>query len=293
MPTKSNPSKKEAEGSDNPRDARSSEYALRVNSYDRASSVLISLLIMVGATFVGLVIIFFTSSVISVQTAIPVTPVDAAPAAQGLANDSSPGVENAPEELELELQETLNIMDGLVAAQLALFDADSNPNASAPKGDGLGDSRATGEGYGTGRDEPQREIRFEPDSLEEYAVWFDKTGMELGVLGSDNQVYYAKGLSTADPVVRVGAPEEETRLYFNSTGGPLGPLDRQLARKAGISNRGAIVLQFCSAETAQILLGLEQQSAQGKTTEQIRRTVFRVERRGTEYGFKVEEILFR
>ncbi len=271
------------------------EYALRVNAYDRASSILIALLILIGATVAGLVIVFFSRVMVTVQTAIPVTPVSASgQAANGVADDQSPGIENAPEELEPQLQDTLNLMAGLVAAQASLFDSDSLDNTSAPsKGKGLGDARGVGEGTAQGPREPQREIRFEPESLAEYAQWFDQSGLELGVLGNDNQVYYASELSTPKPKVRTGPPEKETRLYFNSTGGPLEPLDRQLAAKAGILGRGTLILQFSSAETAGLLLGLEKQAAGDRPTTQISRTVFRVKRAGAKFEFIVEDQQYR
>lgn len=268
---------------------------MRVNAFDRASSVLIALLILVGGTVAGLVIVFFSNSVISVSTAIPVTPVEATgQAAKGAASDASPGVENAPEELEPQLQDTLNLMAGLVAAQTSLYDSDSlDSDANPSRGEGLGDARGTGDGSGVALREPQREIRFEPDSLDEYAEWFDELGFEIGVLGNDNQVYYASKLSAARPEVRAGAPGDETRLYFNSSGGPLAPLDRQLAVKAGIAGRGALILQFCSPETAGLLLGLEKQAAGDRPVDQVRRTVFRVSRTRRGFEFKVEEQQFR
>ena len=271
------------------------KYALRVNTFDRASSILIALLILVGATVVGLVIVFFSNSVITVATAIPVTPVEATgQAAKGIADDASPGLENAPDELEPQLQDTLNLMAGLVAAQTALYDNDSLENQSNPsKGEGLGDSRGVGDGTGTAPREPQREIRFEPQSIEEYARWFDQWGFEIGVLGADDRVYYASNVSAASPNLRDGAPEEETRLYFNSMGGPLESLDRQLARKAGIAGRGRLVIQFCSPQTAGLLLGLEKQAADGRPAEEISRTVFRVRKKGDAYEFSVEDQQFR
>lgn len=276
------------------RPRRTSEgYALRVNAYDRASSVLVALLIMSVAVVAGLVIIYFTRSVVKAQKAIPVTPVSASPASEGIADDSSPGVENAPEELEPQLQETLNVMNGVIAAQLSLFDEESDDSEPTPgRGDGLGDSRAVGDGVGDGVEEPQREIRYEPESLTEYAAWFDAMGFELAVLGNDNLVYYASGVSEAKPKTRSGPSADEQRMYFLSSG-PLAPLDRQLASKSGLLSRGSVILKFCSPETQQRLLSLEQDAAQGRTSAEIERTVYRVVRARGQYDFRVEEIKFR
>jgi hypothetical protein len=66
-------------------------------------------------------------------------------------------------------------------------------------------------------------------------------------------------------------------------------LDRQLATKAGIADKGRIILQFFPPNTQAILFGLEQQKAGNRTREQVRRTVFRVTRKGPGFEFSVEE----
>lgn len=71
-----------------------SRYRLRVNSYDRASSLLVSLLIVASVTVAGLLIVYFARRLIVTQRAVPVTPVDAAgrpaDAAMGLKRDIEP-----------------------------------------------------------------------------------------------------------------------------------------------------------------------------------------------------------
>lgn len=270
------------------------EYALKVNAFDRTSSVLIALLLMVGAVVLGLLIVYFSGRVFIRKTAIPVvaiSPPSGPKKPAGLDANKTPGAENAPEELEPKLESKLNIMAGLVAAQSALLDSDEfDPTASAPKGEGGGDPRqADGTGSGSGPPEPQRELRFEPDSLQDYANWLDSIGTEVGVLGFDNQVYYASQVSRPKPRVRTGSPKDETRLYFNTAGSPLEPLDRQIAKKAGIATRGGLIVQFVSAETQQTILGLEREAAGKRSPESIRRTVFLVQKQRNAYTFKVDK----
>ncbi len=272
------------------------KYALRVNAFDRTSSVLIALLMMVGMVVLGLVIIYFTSRVYKRNVAIPVTPISPPSGPKkpaGMDPNKTPGSENAPEELEPKLESKLNMMAGLVAAQSALLDSEEfDPLASAPKGEGGGDPRqADGDGSGNGPPEPQRELRFEPESLDDYARWLDSIGTEIAVLGYDNKIYYAANLAAASPKVRTGEPKEETRLYFNTAGTPLAPLDRQLAQKANIFNRGALILQFCANETHGLILGLEQQEAENNRRQpiDIKRTIFRVQKQRGKYEFSVEK----
>ena len=84
--------------------------------------------------------------------------------------------------------------------------------------------------------------------------WLDFFKIELGVLGQDNKVYYAYNLSQAKPRSACGDPSQETRLYMNPTESMFAALDRQLATKAGIADKGQIILQFFPPATQAILL---------------------------------------
>jgi hypothetical protein len=287
---------------------------LRLSAYDRVSSWLISLLAVVGVTVGGLVIIFLTRKFVITDFAVPVTPVQTSggggtggtgPA--GVGTDlEPPGIEAAPFMEEVPLEETLSAITSAVATKTALIADDSIDLGIEPvEGAGLGDRRrpgsgggsggghggGIGSGFGPGRGgrEPQREVRFEPADLAEYAQWLDHFKIELGVLGQDNKVYYAYNLSQQKPSVRVGDPAQETRLYMNPAGSMFAALDRQLATKAGIADRGQIILQFFPPEAQAIIVGLEQKKAGGRPPEQIRRTVFRVTRNGDRFEFSVEE----
>ncbi|MEN0109749.1 MAG: hypothetical protein AAF805_03405 [Planctomycetota bacterium] len=267
-------------------------YGLRVNAYDRTSSLLVALLLLVGAAVVGLLVVFLSAQIPRTPPAIPVTTTSASrAAAPGDPDDTLPGVENAPEQLQSELEQTLDRL-ALAASDPLLFREDASADAaSLRRGESGGDSRGVGTDVGDGdaSREPVREIRFEPASFEEYARWFDAAGLELGVLGADNRVYYASGLSRRRPRVRTGDPVSERRLYFNSRSGPLASLDERLAKKAGIADRGDVILQFCRPATQQTLLALEREAAGGRPTTEVVRTVFRVEKSGSDYRFRVEE----
>jgi hypothetical protein len=209
------------------------------------------------------------------------------------------------------LAETLSAVASAVSAKSAIIASDAIDIGEEPvQGASLGDRRrpgfgggegggvggGIGSGFGPGRGgspEPRREIRFEPDTLLEYAQWLDYFKIELGVLGRDNKVYYAYNLSRAKPDVRVGEPAQEQRLYMNPADSPFAALDRQLAAKAGIADKGGIILQFYPREAQAILNNLEQKHAGGRSPEQIRHTVFRVTRTGEVFEFSVEEQFYR
>jgi hypothetical protein len=181
------------------------------------------------------------------------------------------------------------IDEGMEPVQSSGLGDRRRPGAGGGSGGGIGGGVGSGVGPSRGGPgEPRREIRFEPASLLEYAQWLDYFKIELGVLGRDNKVYYAYNLSRDQPGVRVGDPVEEQRLYMNPADSQFAALDRRLAEKAGIADKGGIILQFYPAATQAILYELEQKHA-GRSPEEIRHTVFRVTRAGDRFVFSVEE----
>jgi hypothetical protein len=294
---------------------RRSREQLRVSSYDKVSSWIVSLLVVASVVVGALFMMFATRKFIAGQFAVPVTPVVSGGGGTGgtggTPSDSeieAPGAEEAVAFDEPQMRDTLSAVATAVTSRTALL-ADESIDVGAEPALGKGDSRTPGlgggrgggigggigSGFGPGRGgpaEPRREIRFEPASLQEYAQWLDFFKIELGVLGQDNKVYYAYNLSRAKPDVRVGDPADESRLYMNPTDSQFAALDRQLIAKAGVADKGRIVLQFYPPEAQGILVGLEQKQA-GARKEDIRRTVFRVTRTGNSFQFSVAEQSYR
>lgn len=289
------------------------QHELRLSSYDRVSSWLISLLVVVGVTVGSLVLIYVTRELIIKDFSVPVTPVYTGGGGgtgrvgpPGAGTDlEAPGMEES-QLTEVPIEDTLSAVTSAVTSKTSLIADDSielgvepvegaglgdrrEPGSGGGRGGGHGGGIGSGFGPGVGRREPQREIRFEPTDLNEYAKWLDFFKIELGVLGEDNKVYYAYNLSREKPSVRNGDPSQETRLYMNPTESMFAALDRQLATRAGIADKGRIILQFFPPDTQAILFGLEQKKAGDRTPEQIRRTVFRVTRKGAGFEFSVEE----
>ena len=300
---------------------------LRVSAYDRVSSWLVSLLVMTSVVVGSLLMIYFARQLATIEVAVPVRPVTL-PNGGGGGGDSRGGTGGdadlleftaAEESSEPQLQNTLDTIAGAVAQTKPLLfndqiDADAAPSVAQdyidtrrPGTTGAGGGRGTGFGTGTGsgrgpgsgegtgggigRREPEREIRFEPENLLEYAQYLDFFKIELGVLGQDNKIYYAYNLSERVPSVREGTPADEQRLYMNSARGRFAALDRRLAQRANIVNRGQIILQFYPEETQAILYGLERERAQSadREPEEIFRTVYRVTHTGNSFEFAIDE----
>ena len=171
---------------------RGKHYQLSVNTYDRTATLIIALLILVGLTVTGLMIVFFADKLSPRVQPIPVVPVEAtsANANQGLAAEPDPpGAEEAEQLEDPQLQDMLEILtDAATADQVLLSDEELSAEDVAGKGKGLGDARMPGTGNdGVVERVPRWErwkIRFEPDSPAEFARWLDANGIEIGVLGA-------------------------------------------------------------------------------------------------------------
>jgi hypothetical protein len=270
-------------------------YELSVNAYDRTATLIIALLILVGLTVGGLGIIFFADKIKVKVEPVPVVPIEATSmsANQGLAQEPDPpGVEDAPELAEPQLQETLeSISLAATAQEVLLSDETLEGVEESGKGQGLGDARMAGPG-GDGVVErvPRWErwkIRFEPQSAREFAYWLDFHKIEIGVLGRDNLVHYAFNLGAATPQVRTVPPTQENRGYTSAADGPMPRLTNELARKADIARLGDVILLFYPFDVESILWTMENQHSQGRDVNTIRETVFTVTRSGSSFGFEI------
>ena len=297
---------------------KSSSNQLRVSSYDRVSSWLVAMLVVSCVTVGALLFIYLTRQLVDDQAALPVISVSAGGGGTGGSGGMVGGNELEPPSMEdvskfeePQLQDTLSAVVSAVTSKSALLADESIDVGMEPvEARGVGDNRRPGLGGGSGggagggigsgfgrgkggRSEPRREIRFEPESVQQYAEWLDYFKIELGVLGEDNKIYYAYNLSREKPEVRVGDPVDEQRLYMNPTDSQFAALDRQLILKAGIADKGQIVLQFYPTEAQAILLELEKKQAGERKPEQIRSTIFRVTRSENGFQFSVEEQFYR
>lgn len=268
---------------------------LTVNAYDRTATLIIAMLILVGALVLGLGIVFFADKMTVTIEPVPVVPVEAtsASANQGFAEEPDPpGVEDAPELSEPALEETLeSISLAATAREVLLSDENLEGVEQAGKGKGLGDARMAGPG-GDGVVErvPRWErwkIRFEPESAGEFAHWLDYHKIEIGVLGRDNLVHFAFNLTKPTPDIREGDPIRENRGYTSAADGPMPALTNNLARQADIARLGDVVLLFYPFEVESILWTMENQHSKGRDVNTIRETVFTVTRDGKNFGFEI------
>lgn len=267
-----------------------SSYDLRVTAFDRAVSMLLALLILLGLCVVGLFVIWLTGRGQSAQTAVPVVLQPIGEGGMPSGSDLEINTENPGQQEELEqplLRDALASVSDIVAARLADLD---NPLISDPDSvEASGAKGAPVRGQGTGGNGIRRrwEIFFDRGhTIETYARQLDFFGIELGILLPGNQVQYVSGFSQPRPRVRVGPADAEKRFYLTWQRGDLQQADRELLARAGIDPGNRLILKFLPPEVEAKLAALERAYASGRA-DQISSTRFGIRREGNGFAFYV------
>lgn len=281
--------------------ARVRNPALNVSLYERVASLLIALLILVGAVVLLLLIAWLSMNLLFIgQKPVPVRYQQVGGGMdgidpRGMQLDSPTEQEVAMESdlAEPEFQESVAaVIEALATLPVNLDDPalteQEEPKRGGGKQTGTGDSPAPGSGPGIPGIPPQErwEISFERGStLQRYARQLDFFEIELGVLEGTHQVAYAYNLSKSKPDVR-RQPRPDPRLYFSWRQGELQQADRELLARAGIPAAGKIILQFYPDPVEQKLLELEE-NFKGRKASEIRKTRYGIRPAGGGFEFYV------
>lgn len=275
-----------------------SHYRLQANSIDRVQSLVVALLVLLGSTVAVLVIIFLFRK-FNPEKAVPdLIPINTALRGElpkGTAEDiEPPGLEDAPQLDQPDLQETLKELSTALTSKTAMLsDEVFNTANQASQGSGLGHKDGTGTKPGGGGNAPPKELRFNPQSIDDYAQMLDYFGATLAVLDPrSKRIFYAKNLTAAKPTTWDEPYSPPQSFYFVARGAPLQPLEIQLARKAGIMKVGATLITLWPEDKAQLIYRQEQEwmhSKGRKSIDEIEKTFYRVEKKGREYEIKVED----
>jgi hypothetical protein len=280
-------------------DAPTPATALRVSAYERVASLLVALLVLVGFSVTVIVLLWLARRAMAVNRPVPVDLV----AEEGSRDDPAlgvaeeleePGVEELAELDRPQLADTLAAVTTAVSTQAGALDENFGNADVMGSGRGRGGRRGQGDGGDGDRDVIPRWHRFKlpfGGTLAEYARQLDFFEIELGVVTAldDTSVVvdYASKLSTAAPVKRRGAADEDQRLYFTEQDLQLRDYQKQLLAKAGIAANSTIIAMFIPAAVDQELARLELERANGRPIEEIRRTVFGIKPVGDNYSFYV------
>jgi hypothetical protein len=281
------------------------EIPLKVSTYDRASGLLIALLVLIGGSVAVLFLAWLMNTIVFSRPARPIKLIENAAGrgdhAEGFARDlEPPGEAELPELQEPQLQTSIQAVTEAVTTVAASMDVFDSLAPVSNIGSQLGDSRPAGP-LGEGDDIIPRferwEIRWESNSLNAYAQQLDFFKIELGAIGGGRkEVDYAKSLTKSRPDARSGPSKAEERLYMTWKGGTLREFDQQLLGRAGIATTGRTLMQFYPQETEDTLAWIEMENAkkQGHSSaKEFLRTVFGVRPQGRGYEFYVIDQLFR
>lgn len=275
------------------------------SAYERFASMLITLLIIIGAVVGCMFIVWLTSRIRSTQVPVPVI-LDNLGGGRpdGVLGESmkieAPEYNELTKETDIEVeQEKIQDTAALIVDAIALKQADLEDPAiteelegspTASRADGTGNAYALGEGPGQGGGVPREQrwkIRFDQTTQAVYAKQLDFFKIELGIMRPD-RVEYARGFTQATPTKRTARTgEKEDRLFFTWEDGALQKYDRQLLTKAGI-NADGMILQFFSPEAENQLAFLESKFS-NRDLRTVRRTVFGVRASGNGFTFYVME----
>jgi hypothetical protein len=272
------------------------ESSMRVNKVDQVSSLLSSLLILVGLAVLMLGLLFFLRSGTSTIDVIALEPERIAGRgdnAPGFERDFDPPAADEVEQLkEPAMEQTLQLVSEAINNISTVMES---LDALESSKSGRGDSRPPGT-EGEGDDivpRPERwDIKFQSRDKRGYGAQLDFFKIELGVYGGTTPVVdYLAGLSSG-PTKRSGPAKADKRLYFLSVAdGVLKQYDKQFLQGASIDISNRSIMKFFPKETEDLLAQAEARYYTEKRNPQFRvtdvaKTVFEVKPAKSGKGFE-------
>ena len=221
---------------------------ITTSSYEKAASLVITLLLLIGGTALLLFGIWFTTSLFESQPQPVAVQLYDGGDGTGVKDDAefdpdvtTPGGDVETDEMTL--MDAFQIVDTLSAnASMFADPAAIDENILLPGGT-KGDGRTKGDGDGRGR--RHWEFVFQSGiTAAEYARQLDFFGIELAVPLPGGKVAYVTKLGAATPSVRYGASEMEKRYYLTWLKGDLQAVEREILTKAKIEHEGKLILKF-------------------------------------------------
>ena len=271
------------------RNERTSAPILMPTRYDRVASLLISMLVLSGASVAVLFVIWVGAT--------SDKPIDQPKIGRGQLTGQSHDV--LTDELETpELAELSSRFDEMAVAMSTVLNAeavnsviDIDTKLPASREIGGKDLRPIGDLALEQVPQWERwEIRYTAANIEGYAKQLDFFGIELGAAGGGKKkVDYASKLSAKSPATRSAPGDEETRFYVTWRGGRLALMDRKLLLKAGIEVEGRIVLQFYPQKVEDSLAIMESKHRKDGRIDKIQKTIFGVRPSKEGYEFYIIE----
>jgi len=277
------------------------ETSMKTNSVDQASSLLLSLAIMIGIAVILLGGLFFLRSMSTTKQVIVLEPERIAGRgdnAEGTERDFDPPSADEVEQLnEPAIEQTLQMVTEAISSISSTLDA-MDTNAIGNDSNGKGDSRPPGP-EGEGDDIIPRfdrwELKFTARDRRSYAIQLEAFKIDIGAIGG--------GVATVDYVSSVAngptknsvAPKDEKarkRLKFISVSeSVLLQYEKQILQAAGIPHAGRQILKFVPNDLEEQLAQAEAAYFIDKRSKDFRvttiaKTVFECRQKGKGGGFE-------
>lgn len=261
-----------------------------VSRYERAASLLIALLVLLGLSVAVLLFVWLGSKLSSRTRTVPVVLEPERPGGDpfGISAEGqqleAPTTQEVQRQAQLALPEfrsTLAAVDDLLAAHWAeletTLDRLEEESVGGGRSTGTGDAPAFGAGEGAGGiARAQRwELRFaSDDTLDDYRRELDFFGIELAAMSADGRIEYVRNFTRPQPTVERERTTPETRMYMQwRRGSPRLEADRKLLSSAGVDVTGKTLVQFLPAALEERLARLEFDYAK-REVRKIRKTRF-------------------
>lgn len=267
------------------------EVQLKVSAHDQVSSIIVSLLYLVGFAVFLLFMLWLTTRERDTTAQVQVTYLDELAGGDPAFADGRDFEEPSVEDLQdLAVSEMTEVMTALTDVA-STVEANQEAAGGGATTTGTGERRQAGQGGDASVPRWERwEVRFNTTSLSVYAKQLQSLGIELAAVTSGtDKIEYASSLDRPKPETRSGKASTEKRLYMSYRSGQLKAFDRQLLSRAGIRTQGRLILQLYPASLENQLAGLEMQKAGGRPLKDIRKTVFDLRKAGSGFRFEVIE----
>jgi hypothetical protein len=271
------------------------EYMIKINDYDRVTSFLIALNMLMALAVAILLLMWLSTIDIQRIAPIPVVIVPPKPPGdnpKGYEEDvEAPGLEEVQDFTEPRIEETFLAVTDLVTATSGALVALNTGASSSSNGSGMGDKRSPGgTGGGGGEDYSDRwRVNITARNIGSFARILDSFGIECVVFGGGVKTFdYAKNLSDTAPM-SYSLEKADSRGVYDPSDANARLWTSELCEKAGIPLQGRFPTHAYPLVLNQKLTDLEFASAKaaGKQMDEVRRTTYEVRGAGGAFEFYV------
>ncbi len=271
-------------------DPRPVEARLRVEPYDRVAAGLVTALVLLGTADALALLIWLQPLMAPVaprpETVWLLERVGGSDQGKESGQDKVvPGAEELMEFTEVDFEQLLEQVVEVGTTVSDQYDTAVHGVQRTGTDRQPGDPDDPGPGETSGVPPWERwELRFDADSLDDYARQLDELDIELGLIGGGYPLVDYVARFTGRPRHRRGKGADERRIYFTHADGQLNAYERRLARRAGVPVEGRIIVLFIPRELQREMLRMELRHATprgklaGMTKDEQSRLVARIEK---------------